>query len=84
MAAAALLALFCFPGPVAFAASPWTVPPPGSCQPEDGLKGWPPGQDAPPVPFQPGDAFDLEQLAALKDYFPPQLWAERERFFYEG
>jgi hypothetical protein len=66
------------------ASAPWSLPAPGSCQPEGGLRGWPPGEDAAPVPFQPGDVFELEGLDALQDYFPPQLFRERERFFYEG
>ena len=62
----------------------WALPPANSCAPEDGLRGWPPGQDAPPIPFEPGDTFELEKLDVLKDYFPQQLWVERDRFFYEG
>ena len=40
-------------------AGPWDVPPEGSCAPTGGLRGWPPGADAPPVPFAPGDVIDL-------------------------
>jgi hypothetical protein len=63
---------------------PWALPPVDSCRPEGGLKGWPPGQDVPPVPFQPGDTFALQQLEVLRNYIPPFIWEWRDRFFYEG
>lgn len=66
------------------ALSHWALPPPGACDPAGGLRGWPPGEDAPPLPFRPGDSFALEQLERLKDYLPEALFAQRERFFYEG
>ena len=62
----------------------WELPPPDTCDPQGGLRSWPHGVDAPPLPFKPGDIFAVEQLPLLEAYFPPQLWAERERFFYEG
>lgn len=65
-------------------AGPWSVPSAGGCQPDEGLRGWPLGQDAPPVPFKPGDVIDAESLPMLKEYFPPELWTNRDRFFYEG
>ncbi len=60
------------------------VPKAGACKPEGGLRGWPLGVDAPPLPFAPGDNFAIDQLPLLEAYFPPQLWRERERFFYAG
>ena len=75
------------PGPQADAAPtqlPWALPRPNSCQPDGGLRGWPPGQDAPPIPFQPGDHFAVNQIEVLKEFIPPFVWEYRDRFFYEG
>ncbi len=63
---------------------PWALPPPDSCAPNGGLRGWPIGQDAPPIPFHTGDVIDLGKLEVLKNYLPPALWEERDRFFFEG
>jgi hypothetical protein len=49
-----------------------------------GLRGLPLGGDAPPAPFERGETFGLDRLDALRDYLPDFLWAERERFFFEG
>ena len=38
----------------------------------------------PGVPFKEGDVIGFEQLDKLKDYLPPEFWANREYFFYEG
>jgi hypothetical protein len=65
-------------------AGPWAIPPEGSCAPSDGLRGRPFGEDAPPIPFETGDTFSLEQVDSLKSYLPPAFWEYRERFFYEG
>ena len=65
-------------------APPWALPPPSACSPPGGLAGWPPGEDAAGVPFQPGDSFQLSQLETLKNFVPPELWTYRERFFHEG
>jgi hypothetical protein len=65
-------------------APPWALPPPSACSPPGGLAGWPPGEDAAGVPFQPGDGFQLSQLETLKNFVPPELWVYRERFFHEG
>ncbi|MEE8507610.1 MAG: DUF1329 domain-containing protein [Myxococcota bacterium] len=64
--------------------SDWGLPDPEVCEPRGGLRGWPIGVDAPPVSFEPGDTFSVEQLPLLRAYFPPELWSQRERFFYEG
>jgi hypothetical protein len=62
---------------------PWSLPV-ESCQPQGGLKAWPPREDLPPTPFQPGDSFGLDQLDVLKDFLPSFIWENRDRFFYEG
>ncbi len=68
----------------AASASPWTVPPEGSCSPPGGLRGGPNGEDAPPVPFKPVDLIDLASAEVLRSYLPPEIWEHRERFFFEG
>ncbi len=65
-------------------ASPWSLPPEGSCAPTGGLRGWPVGEDAPPVPFVPGDVIDFERAPMLESYLPPPLWEHRDKFFFEG
>jgi hypothetical protein len=87
LASALLLSPFAADAPAqqeVAAVSSWQPPEPNSCSPDDGLRGWPLGQDAPPLPFRPGDTIDAEKLPMLEAYFPPELWANRERFFYEG
>ena len=68
----------------AFVPIPWALPPANNCRPEGRLKGWPPGQDAPPIPFDPGETFSLEELSVLRSFLPPFIWEYRERFFHEG
>ena len=43
-------------------------------------------EDAGPgVPaFQEGDVISLEQVEKLRAYLPPEFWANRDFFFYEG
>ncbi|UCE86636.1 MAG: DUF1329 domain-containing protein [Deltaproteobacteria bacterium] len=65
-------------------AAAWSVPAEGSCAPEGGLRGWPPGEDAPPIPFETGDVLDLEAAPRLANYLPPAIWTHREQFFFEG
>jgi hypothetical protein len=38
----------------------------------------------PGVPFQEGDVIRFDSVDRLKDYLPPEFWAHREFFFYEG
>ncbi|MBW2416825.1 MAG: DUF1329 domain-containing protein [Deltaproteobacteria bacterium] len=64
--------------------SPWSLPPEGSCAPQGGLAGWPVGEDAPPVAFEPGDRIDIEHAPVLRNYLPPEIWEHRDRFFFEG
>jgi hypothetical protein len=82
MRTALLLALLL--APPGAGASPWALPPEGSCAPQGGLTGWPIGEDAPPIPFEPGDAIDIARVPLLRDYLPPEIWEHRERFFFEG
>jgi len=63
---------------------PWTIPPPGSCAPTGGLAKLPKAGDAPPSAFQPGDTFSFAELGALREFLPPFLWENRERFFHPG
>ena len=63
---------------------PWALPPAGSCAPTGGLRGWPIGQDAPPIPFQRVTLIDLGKAEILKNYLPPALWEQRDHFFFEG
>ncbi len=62
---------------------PWIPPSTESCQPSEGVRGPQPG-DAPPVPFEPGSSFALEQLDVLRNFLPEALWTHRDRFFHEG
>jgi hypothetical protein len=66
------------------AASPWDLPAEGACGPGETLAGFPFGEDAPPVPFEPGDVLAIEQIAILENFLPPELWQHREKFFFEG
>src|SRR5271157_3503056 len=82
--AAAVLAAWPAGAPAGSESGPWALPPAGSCAPSGGLRGWPIGQDAPPIPFQTGDVIDLGKAEVLKNYLPPALWEQRDHFFYEG
>ncbi len=71
----------------ALAVDAWPLPAAGSCQPSVGVAGGPgaKGEDvSAQVPFKSGDSFSLEQLQTLQRFLPEFLWAERERFFFEG
>jgi hypothetical protein len=70
--------------PAARADSPWEVPPPGACAPTGGLRGWPLGEDAPPIGFQPGEVIPPERAEALRAYLPVEVWSHRDKFFFEG
>jgi hypothetical protein len=63
---------------------PWAVPAEGSCNPQGGPIGLTIREDVSGVPFETGDAFEIDRLNVLRDYLPEFLWQERERFFYEG
>ncbi|MEE9606490.1 MAG: DUF1329 domain-containing protein [Myxococcota bacterium] len=83
-ALALLLAAPLYPAAAETPVSPWALPPEGTCQPAGGLRGWPPGEDAAPLPFETGDELDIQRLPVLKDFLPAEIWTYRERFFYEG
>ncbi len=43
------------------------------------------GEDAVGAPtFQEGDVITLDKIDSIKDYLPPEFWANRDFFFYEG
>ena len=60
--------------------SPWALPPPGSCvATPDG------SEDAVgEAEVQPGTRVGYGKLAALEPYLPPEIWALRDEFFFEG
>jgi len=66
------------------AAPPWALPPEGACAAAGAAAGAPAAAEAPPLPFAPGDAIGFAQIEALRDHLPPELWQQRERFFFEG
>ena len=65
---------------------PWRVPPPGACASESPRLLTPvASKDAPPTTAPvPGQAIDFAHADRLRDFVPPELWAKRERFFYDG
>ncbi|MDJ0865405.1 MAG: DUF1329 domain-containing protein [Myxococcota bacterium] len=65
-------------------ASPWEIPPEGSCDGGGALRGEPGVRDVPATPVAPGEVFDVTRIEALRDYFPAELWQHRDRFFHEG
>jgi hypothetical protein len=75
--------LLLWPGAAA-AEPPWQVPAEGACAPTGGLRGWPLGEDAAPVPFKPGDTFEVGASETLRHYLPAELWNHRDKFFFEG
>jgi hypothetical protein len=43
------------------------------------------GEDAVGAPpFQEGDVITMDKIDSIKDYLPPEFWANRDFFFYEG
>ncbi len=61
-------------------ADPWAVPPEGSCTEPAAA----PEEDAPPLPFRPGDVIGAGEVERLRDHIPPEIWEHRERFFFDG
>jgi hypothetical protein len=85
LAALALVARAASPAdPAPAGAGPWALPPIDGCAPAGGLRGWPIGQDAPPIPFSTGDAIALEKAEVIKNYLPVAIWEQRDKFFFEG
>ncbi len=70
--------------PAPAGAGPWALPPANGCAPSGGLRGWPIGQDAPPLAFKTGDVIDQGKAEVIKGYLPPALWEQRDKFFFEG
>ncbi|MFI5315334.1 MAG: DUF1329 domain-containing protein [Myxococcota bacterium] len=68
------------------ASDPWRVPAPGACASEPPRLLHPvAAKDAPATAAPaPGGAIDFAQAERLRDYVPPEIWAKRERFFYDG
>jgi hypothetical protein len=65
-------------------AAAWALPPDGACSRSERLRGWPIGEDAPPLLFETGDVIEAERRERVRDYLPPEIWEHRERFFFEG
>jgi hypothetical protein len=58
----------------------WAIPAEGSCDaPASGSPA-----DAVPKPFRVGDVLDERKSAVLEGFVPEELWAHRDRFFYDG
>jgi len=47
---------------------------------QDGLEDASPGEP----PFREGDVITFDQIDRLREYLPPEYWANRDFFFYEG
>jgi hypothetical protein len=71
-------------GPAVSRADLWALPPEGACARSERLRGWPIGEDAPPLLFETGDVIETERRERVRDYLPPEIWEHRERFFFEG
>jgi hypothetical protein len=69
--------------PGAFAADPWAIPPEGSCEPGPSPAGSA-QPDATPFPFRVGEVLNEQKTDVLKPFLPEELWANRDRFFYDG
>jgi len=69
--------------PGASAADPWAIPAEGSCElgvgPEASAR-----PDAVALPFRVGEVLNEQKTEVLKPFVPEELWANRDRFFYEG
>ena len=83
LVAAASCALWLAPlAPRAAAADAWAVPAEGSC--EAGAAPARSDVDAVPPAFRVGEILDEKKIPVLKDFVPEELWANRDRFFYDG
>jgi hypothetical protein len=40
--------------------------------------------DGLPLPFEPGDVIRVDRLDLLRPFIPVEIWAQRERLFWEG
>jgi hypothetical protein len=86
MRAVLLATALAFAAGPALAADPWALPAEGSCAPSGGTHVRPgaPPEDAVTAPFKTGETFAIDRLPVLERYLPDFMWANRERFFYEG
>lgn len=64
----------------ALAAGAWDVPAEGACATAP-VRG---EADALPLPFRVGDVIERAKSDVLQAFVPEELWANRERFFFEG
>ncbi len=62
----------------------WDLPAEGSCVPEGGLSSGLRADDVAQRQLQNGDLIGLEDLPGIRRYLPPELWEQRELFFFEG
>jgi hypothetical protein len=60
--------------------APWAPPAEGDC----GVRAAIGAGDASPVAFAPGDVVTHDRLAALEPLLPPEVWEQRQLFFFEG
>lgn len=60
---------------------PWEIPAEGACTSVGLLR---PTETTDAAPPQPGAVVTIEGLPELRPYLPPEVWALRDRFFYEG
>jgi hypothetical protein len=69
--------------PTGAESDPWRLPPAGGCNPSGGLRGAD-ADAAARFPYGSGDAVELAKLPTLRNFLPPELWEQRDRFFFEG
>ena len=68
------------PAPAAVDESPWKLPAPGSCtRAADASEDAPAGSE-----LRPGTTVGYAELPEFEPYLPPEIWALRDDFFYEG
>lgn len=68
-------------------ASAIEIPPEGACPPylvEPSGETGPDDVDVVPPAFSPGQILDTKDLPVVHDWIPPEVWARRDTFFYEG
>jgi hypothetical protein len=67
--------------PALAAAAP---PPEGRCPARGAAPGAPPEADSSGLLVEQGSVIRAEQLLAVSSLFPPEVWNQRDAFFYEG
>src|SRR5262245_60343388 len=68
--------------PALAAAAP--PPPEGRCPAPNAIPGAPPETDSGGPRLHPGDVIHVENLLAVQNLLPPELWSFRDVFFFEG